>query len=139
MITDGFHLATLVEGGFLLFIPSILLLLSLLIRLWVAAANAPPQRRWLPLAVLVYLTGQIFLAGFFNTGFYGKVPNLTFWLLFGAIVAIDRATVRGVEPPRSKALSSIASTGASGRVPNALRLPDDASVVKVATGSDVGQ
>lgn len=138
VITDGFHLATLVEGGLLLFIPAVLLLLSLLIRLWTAVTRTSPQRRWLPLAGLVYLAGQVFLAGFFNTGFYGKVPNLTFWLLFGAIVAMDRALVGDLPPLQAGRRSRAAWPGASG-LPAALTTKDYANVQRITARSDVSE
>jgi hypothetical protein len=33
---------------------------------------------------------QLLLAGFYNTGFFGKVPQVAFWVTFGAMIALGR-------------------------------------------------
>lgn len=91
IITDGFHLQTLVEGGLFLIVPLSIVFLLVMVRLITIWRRVDSHQAWLPVAMLAFLASQVFIAGFYNTGFYGKVPNLVFWILFGATVALDRA------------------------------------------------
>lgn len=90
VITDGFWLATIVEGGLVLLVPTVMLFAALLVRLVAASRQVDSNTRYLPLAVLAYLVSQVLAAGFFNTGFYGKTPNVIFWITFGLAAAAAR-------------------------------------------------
>lgn len=90
VITDGFHLSLLVEGGLLLVLPTLAFFVAVAIRLVAARHQVDWTDRWLPLAAVLYLLSQLAFAGFYNTGFYGKVPNLIFWVVFGAAIALAR-------------------------------------------------
>ena len=98
VITDGFHLSTLVEGGLFLMLPTVALLVLVALRALAARRHVAPSERWLIVATFVFVTGQISVAGLYNTGFYGKVPNVVFWVTFGAVVALSRLSDIAEQP-----------------------------------------
>lgn len=102
IITDGFHLSTMVEGGLVLLVPVTLSLLLVWFRALGMWRRSSVTDRWLHIAVAVFLASQIFAAGFYNTGFYGKVPNVIFWIVFGAAVALFKAGSRELDPQAKK-------------------------------------
>ncbi|MBE1547993.1 hypothetical protein GGC64_002001 [Mycobacterium sp. OAS707] len=91
VITDGFHYSTLVEGGLFLFLPTLLFLLAVIFRAVRAYHSFPLSFKHIPFAIAIYFFSQVAIAGFINTGFYGKVANLIGWIVFGAMVALARA------------------------------------------------
>ncbi|WP_148285552.1 O-antigen ligase family protein [Microbacterium sp. B24] len=106
IITDGFHLSTLVEGGLFLVVPITALFLLAMIRLVVVWRHSTRADIWMPVGLLLFLASQVFGAGFYNTGFYGKVPNVVFWLAFGAAVAYSRAAA----PARPRFIGTVAAS-----------------------------
>lgn len=92
VITDGFHFATLAEGGLVLFISVAIFLVSITKRTVVAYSTTPTELKFIPLALCAYLFTQLAIAGFFNTGFYGKTPYLIMWVIYGAALVISRSS-----------------------------------------------
>jgi hypothetical protein len=90
VITDGFHYSTLVEGGLFLFVPTMLFLFAVILRAIRAYHCFPSSAKYIPLAIATYFFSQVAVAGFINTGFYGKIANLIGWIVFGAMVAVAR-------------------------------------------------
>jgi hypothetical protein len=91
VITDGFHLSLLVEGGLVLLTVVLVLLLTVLVRLNKARREVPQSLQFAPTALFAYLLSQIALAGFYNTGFFGKVPNVLFWVAAGSVISLARS------------------------------------------------
>lgn len=94
VITDGFHLQHLAEGGLVLLIPLVFLYLNVIFRLVRQMASLPEGIKWLAIGILLFFLGQVLISGFYNSGFYGKAPNAVFWICFGSVVALMRQNSR---------------------------------------------
>lgn len=89
IITDGFYYSNLVEGGLFLGVPLVCFLGS---AAFGAIRSVKPLRGegWIAAGLVGYMATQLLLAGFYNTGFFGKVPQVAFWVTFGAMIALGR-------------------------------------------------
>ncbi|RZI95830.1 MAG: hypothetical protein EOO67_01770 [Microbacterium sp.] len=93
VITDGAHWATLTEGGLLLTAVTLAFFVIIVVRLFRAWRHAPDHvDASRALAVALYVCAQFFIASLLNSGFYGKAPFVTFWIVAGcALVAASGA------------------------------------------------
>lgn len=93
VITDGAHWATLAEGGAVLSIVTVGFIgfvFVRLIRVWWHASDLEDAGR--AMATALYIGAQFGIAGFLNSGFYGKTPFVTLWIVVGCALVAGSTT-----------------------------------------------
>lgn len=95
VVNDGGILSLLLEGGLLIAVPYLGMLL-LVAASAVRSARLNP-RNWQALGFAAFALSQLFFADIVNPGLWGKGPFILFWVMFGLICA--RRQVEQFEAP----------------------------------------
>lgn len=91
VITDGAIWSTLVEGGLVLFTAYAIFLTTCVaagFKSWRKARTA----NYAAAGFLMFSTYELGVASVFNSAFLGKPPFIMYWVVFGVVVALGRAS-----------------------------------------------
>lgn len=97
-ISDGAIWLVLAEGGLVLALPTLALLVTgsaLVIRL----VRSSSSLRWIGVAALAFFTIQIGFASWLNTGVFGKPTAVIGSILLGVVASLVRCAPRSSSPP----------------------------------------
>ena len=89
-VLDGAAWAILVEGGALLFVTFVLLILSAFSYVY-REMGLDDKHDYLVIGFLIFSLYQFGIAAFINSAYFGKTPFIMYWLVFGLIMAGRRS------------------------------------------------